>query len=450
MAERLLIVEDEATLSESLQRVLSKDGYEVDAVNSAETALRNIEAVSYDLLITDITLPGIDGIELLRRIREKFPDQIIIIMTAYASIETAVGALRGGAYDYVIKPIIHEEIKRIVRNALRERSLMAENVILRKQIEERYDFEKIVGESKEITSVIGEVKKIANSRSNVLLLGETGTGKELVARAIHFNSARQDKPFVPINCSAIPENLLESELFGYVKGAFTGATGSKRGLFEEANGGTVFLDEIGDLSQQLQAKLLRVMDDHEIRPIGGVQSKKVDIRFIAATNIDIVKAVREGLFREDLYYRINVVSITLPPLRGRKEDIDILARHFLEKYSHEIGKPVKFIDDKALKLLMDYAWPGNVRELKNIIERGVLITESNTLFPEHLPEGIKAASIFVSKALDDTLSIEAYTKEFISRHQAHYTEQKLAEMLGITRKALWEKRKRWGIRKKTT
>jgi len=450
MAERLLIVEDEATLSESLQRVLSKDGYEVDAVNSAETALRNIETIAYDLLITDITLPGIDGIELLRRIREKFPDQIIIIMTAYASIETAVGALRGGAYDYVIKPIIHEEIKRIVRNALRERSLMAENVILRKQIEERYDFEKIVGESKEITSLIGEVKKIANSRSNVLLLGETGTGKELVARAIHFNSARQDKPFVPINCSAIPENLLESELFGYVKGAFTGATGSKRGLFEEANGGTVFLDEIGDLSQLLQAKLLRVMDDHEIRPIGGVQSKKVDIRFIAATNIDIVKAVRESLFREDLYYRINVVSITLPPLRERKEDIDILARHFLEKYSHEIGKPVKFIDDKALKLLMDYAWPGNVRELKNIIERGVLITESNTLFPEHLPEGIKTAGIFGSKALDDTLSIEAYTKEFISRHQAHYTEQKLAEMLGITRKALWEKRKRWGIRKKKT
>jgi len=450
MAERLLIVEDESTLSESLQRVLSRDGYEVDAVSSAEDALRNIEAVSYDLLISDITLPGIDGIELLRRIRERFPDQIIIIMTAYASIETAVSALRGGAYDYVIKPIIHEEIKRIVRSALRERSLITENVLLRKQVEERYDFEKIVGRSKEISSVIVEVKKIANSRSNVLLLGETGTGKELVARAIHFNSARQDKPFVPINCSAIPETLLESELFGYVKGAFTGAAGLKRGLFEEANGGTVFLDEIGDLSQQLQAKLLRVMDDHEIRPLGGVQSKKIDIRFIAATNIDIAKAVRENLFREDLYYRINVVSITLPPLRERREDIEILARHFLEKYSHEIGKPVKFIDDQALKLLTDYAWPGNVRELQNIIERGVLITESNTLLPEHLPEGIKAAGTFVSRALEDTLSIEAYTKEFILRHQTDRTEQTLAEMLGITRKALWEKRKRWGIKKKIT
>ena len=450
MGERLLIVEDEETLSESLQRVLSKDGYEVDAVNSAEAALKKLEEAAYDLVITDITLPGVDGIELLRRVREKFSDQIVIIMTAYASIETAVGALRGGAYDYVIKPIIHEEIKRIVRNALRERSLMAENVILRKQIEERYDFEKIVGESKGITSVIEEVKKIANSRSNVLLLGETGTGKELVARAIHFNSARQDKPFVPINCSAIPENLLESELFGYVKGAFTGATGSKRGLFEEANGGTVFLDEIGDLSQQLQAKLLRVMDDHEIRPLGGVQSRKVDIRFIAATNIDIVTAVREGLFREDLYYRINVVSITLPPLRERKEDVIILAKHFLEKYSQEIGKPVKFIDDQVLRLLMDYSWPGNVRELQNIIERAVLITESNTLFPEHLPEGMRTSDTFVSRAFNDTLTIENYTKEFILRYQPHHTEQKLAAMLGITRKALWEKRKRWGIKKKTT
>lgn len=448
MGERLLIVEDEETLSESLQRVLSKDGYEVDAVNSAEAALKNLEEAAYDLIITDITLPGIDGIELLRRIREKFSDQIVIIMTAYASIETAVGALRGGAYDYVIKPIIHEEIKRIVRNALRERSLIAENVILRKQIEERYDFEKMVGESNEITSVIAEVKKIANSKSNVLLLGETGTGKELVARAIHFNSARQDKPFVPINCSAIPENLLESELFGYVKGAFTGAVGSKRGLFEEANGGTVFLDEIGDLSQQLQAKLLRVMDDHEIRPLGGVQSRKVDIRFIAATNIDIVKAVREGLFREDLYYRINVVSITLPPLRERKEDIVILAKHFLEKYSQEIGKQVKFIDDQALRLLMNYSWPGNVRELQNIIERAVLITESNTLFPEHLPEGMKAPDTFVSQAFENTLSIEEYTKQFILKYQARHTEQKLAEMLGITRKALWEKRKRWSLKKK--
>ncbi|HWR58158.1 MAG TPA: sigma 54-interacting transcriptional regulator, partial [Thermodesulfovibrionales bacterium] len=235
MNERLLIVEDEETLCESLKRVLLKDGYEVDTADSAESALKHVEESTYDLVITDIILPGIDGIELLRRIKMKSPEQIVIVITAYASIETAVGALRAGAYDYMIKPIIHEEIKRIVRNALRERSLLAENLILRKQIGERYDFEKIIGESKEISSLLAEVKKIANSKSNVLLLGETGTGKELIARALHYNSARQDKPFVPINCSAIPENLLESELFGYLKGAFTGAATSKRGLFEEAN-----------------------------------------------------------------------------------------------------------------------------------------------------------------------------------------------------------------------
>ncbi len=445
MNEKLLIVEDEETLCESLKRVLVREGYDVETANSAESVLSDVEEWVYDLIITDINLPGIDGIELLRRIRARFPEQIVIIITAYASIETAVGALRAGAYDYVIKPIIHEEIKRIVRNALCERSLKAENIILRKQIEERYDFGKIIGESARITSLIAEVKKIADSRSNVLLLGETGTGKELIARAIHYNSARQDKPFVPINCSAIPEALLESELFGYVRGAFTGATTSKRGLFEEANGGTVFLDEIGDLTQQLQAKLLRVIDDQEIRPLGGVQSKKIDIRFVAATNKDILKTVREGLFREDLYYRINVVTINLPPLRERREDIIILTRHFLEKLSHEIGKPIRFIDDGALRLLTDYNWPGNVRELKNIIERAVLVTDGDTIRAEHLPEVMKSTPSFLSEAFLNGLSIEDYTKQFILHNQKNYTEQRLADMLGITRKTLWEKRKKWNL-----
>jgi DNA-binding NtrC family response regulator len=447
MNERLLIVEDEVTLCESLKRVLMREGYQVEAVDSAETALTHIRETSYDLVITDIVLPGIDGIELLRRMKEGYPEQIVIVITAYASIETAVSALRAGAYDYVIKPIIHEEIKRIIKNAFRERTLRAENVILKKQLEERYDFEKIVGHSNEITSLITEVKKIADSRSNVLLLGETGTGKELFARAVHFNSSRRDRPFVPINCSAIPENLLESELFGYMKGAFTGAVGSKRGLFEEADGGTVFLDEIGDLNLPLQAKLLRVIDDHEIRPIGGVQSKKIDIRLITATNKDIAKAVKNDTFREDLYYRINVVTLKLPPLRDRKKDIIILAGHFLEKYSHEIGKNVKFIDDTALRHLMDYYWPGNVRELQNIIERAVLITDSNTIFPEHLPEGLRGTSSFAIESLENAFSIEEYTKEFILKYQHTYNEQKLSEMLGITRKALWEKRKRWGLSK---
>ncbi|MHB8880058.1 MAG: sigma-54-dependent transcriptional regulator [Thermodesulfovibrionales bacterium] len=447
MAECLLIVEDEETLRESLKRVFIAEGYETESAADGETALRLLEERSFDLLITDIILPGMNGIELLKKCREINPEQIVVAMTAYASLETAVEALRGGAYDYIIKPLIHDEIKRIVRNALRERSLRVENQLLKRQIEERYDFEHIVGQSRAITSLIDEVRKIADSRSNVLLLGETGTGKELFARAIHYNSSRRDKPFIPINCSAIPENLLESELFGYVKGAFTGAISSKRGLFEEADGGTVFLDEIGDLNQQLQSKLLRVIDDREIRPLGGVQSRKVDIRLVSATNRDIVRSVKESLFREDLYYRINVVALNLPSLRERKEDVVILANHFLKKFSREIGKDVRAIDDSALRILLEYGWPGNVRELQNIIERAVLITDSGFILPEHLPEVLKGSAPFVTATIGRALSIEDYTKEFILQYQTKYNEQQLAQMLGITRKSLWEKRKKWDLKR---
>lgn len=448
MAESLLIVEDEETLSESLKRVFQREGYDADACNDAESAIKNVAQKSYDLIITDIVLPGMTGIELLKKYKEQNPDQIVIIMTANASLETAIEALRAGAYDYVMKPIIHDEIKRTVRNALIQKALKTENLLLKRQIGDKYDFGRIVGRSSSLTSVINEVKKIADSKSNVLLLGETGTGKELFARAIHFNSLRRDKPFVPINCSAIPENLLESELFGYIRGAFTGAVTSKRGLFEEADGGTVFLDEIGDLTHPLQAKLLRVMDDYEIRPLGGVHSRKIDIRFICATNKDIAKSVREKSFREDLYYRVNVVTLTLPPLRERDEDIVLLARHFIERLSKEIGKNVKYIDEAALGLLVGYDWPGNVRELQNIIERAVLITEGSTIFPRHLPERFSSVDSFTAESLGEKLSIESYTKALIIRYQQNNTEKKLAEILGITRKALWEKRKRWGIPRK--
>jgi DNA-binding NtrC family response regulator len=372
-------------------------------------------------------------------------DQLVIVMTAYASIETAIGALRAGAYDYILKPIIHEEIKRIIRNALNVRSLRVENLILKKQIERLYDFENIIGESRAIKELIDQVKKISDSKTNILILGETGTGKELFTRAIHFNSSRRNKPFIPINCSAIPDNLLESELFGHVKGAFTGATQSQRGLFEEADSGTVFLDEIADLNPALQAKLLRVIDDHEIRPVGSTQSRKVDIRIIAATNKDLVKAVKEGLCREDLYYRLNVVTLNLPPLREHREDILLLAKHFLSIYAQEIGKPIRGFHETAVRLLTDYPWPGNVRELQNIVERAVLITDRDIIYPEHLPEGIKTTNPYILEALDKSLSIENYTKQFIERYQSSLTEQKLAEKLGITRKALWEKRKKWGL-----
>jgi DNA-binding NtrC family response regulator len=448
MAERLLIVEDESTLRESLQRVFIREGYEVDIAGSAEDALAGFEDGAYDLIVTDILLPGLSGIELLKEVKQRVADQLVIVMTAYASIETAIGALRAGAYDYILKPIIHEEIKRIIRNALNVRSLRIENLILKKQIERLYDFENIIGESPVIKELIDQVKKISDSKTNILILGETGTGKELFTRAIHFNSSRRNKPFIPINCSAIPDNLLESELFGHVKGAFTGATQSKRGLFEEADGGTVFLDEIADLNPALQAKLLRVIDDHEIRPVGSTQSRKVDIRIIAATNKDIVKAVKEGLCREDLYYRLNVVTLNLPPLREHPEDILLLAKHFLSIYAQEIGKPIRGFHERAVKLLQGYPWPGNVRELQNIIERAVLITDRDIIYPEHLPEGMKTTNPHILEALDKSLSIENYTKQFIERYQSSLTEQKLAEKLGITRKALWEKRKKWGLIRK--
>ncbi len=448
MAERLLIVEDETTLRDSLKRVFLRDGYETEATGTAEEALKILEEGAYDLILSDILLPGMNGIDFLKEVKKRFPSEIVIIMTAYASVETAIGALRAGAYDYIIKPIIHEELKRIIRNALSAKSLLAENVLLKRQIDLRYDFTKIIGQSGVIQTLIEEVKKIADSKSNILVLGETGTGKELFTRAIHFNSSRRNKPFVPINCSAIPDNLLESEFFGYHKGAFTGAHQSKRGLLEEADGGTVFLDEIADLSPSLQAKLLRVIDDHEIRPLGSTQGRKVDIRIIAATNKDIQKTVKEGLCREDLYYRLNVITLTLPPLRERKEDLLVLAKHFLNKYALEIGKPVKKIHDSAIRLLMDYSWPGNVRELQNIMERAVLITDREAIFPEHLPEGLKTSNSFLLKTLDQSLSIENYTKLFIEKYQSTASEQKLAEMLGITRKALWEKRKKWGMVKK--
>jgi DNA-binding NtrC family response regulator len=448
MPERLLIVDDEATLCESLRRVFEREGFEVLTAPDAEAALALFEEGAFDLILSDILLPAMDGIEFLQAVKKRAPEQIVIIMTAYASIETAVGALRAGAHDYILKPVIHDEIKRLVRLALNERALRAENILLKKQIEDRFDFEHIRGRSPAIQDLIEQVKKIADSRSNVLILGETGTGKELFTRAIHFNSSRRNRPFVPINCSAIPDNLLESELFGHVKGAFTGATQTKRGLLEEADGGTVFLDEIADLGFSLQAKLLRVIDDHEIRPLGSTQSRKVDLRLVAATNKDIRQAVKAGTLREDLYYRLSVVTLHLPALRERKEDIPLLAQQFVIKYAQELTKEAREITPSAVKLLADYDWPGNVRELQNVIERAVLLSEGKSILPEHLPDGIRKGETFILKALDESLSIENYTKEFIKRYESSMNEQRLADMLGITRKALWEKRKRWGLVKK--
>jgi transcriptional regulator with PAS, ATPase and Fis domain len=333
----------------------------------------------------------------------------------------------------------------VVRNALKQKNLQTENLLLKREIGKDCDFSSIVGGSRALQGIINEVRKIADTKSTVLLLGETGTGKELFARVIHHNSSRRNMPFVPINCSAIPETLLETELFGHVRGAFTGAIATKKGLLGEADGGTVFLDEIGDMSLSLQAKLLRVLEDQAIRPVGSTKAATVDIRLITATNKDLKAQVRSGLFREDLYYRINVISIQISPLRNRKEDIGLLVDHFIAKYSHEIGKQAQAVSSDALSLMINYPWPGNIRELQNVIERAILISDGTAIGVEHLPEGMSVDVPFQLHSFEKKLSIEDYTKAFIKGHQSEYNEKQLSEMLGITRKSLWEKRKKWGI-----
>jgi DNA-binding NtrC family response regulator len=447
MATKLLIVEDEETLRESLKRMFTKEGYTVSTADSVEKGLELIDKYIYDVIISDIILPGKDGIEMLTDVKEELPDQIFIVMTAYASLETAVKALRAGAYDYIMKPIMHEEIKQVVKNALVQKRLKTENVLLKREIGKTYDFSSIIGKSPVLHSVIEESKKIADTKSNVLILGETGTGKELFARVIHNNSARRDMPFIPINCSVIPENLLESELFGHIKGAFTGAIASKKGLFEEADGGTIFLDEIGDITPYFQIKLLRVLEDQMIRPVGSNKALKIDVRLIVATNKDLEICVREHTFREDLYYRVNTITLQLPSLRERKTDIAILARHFLGIYAAEFQKNVSDISEEAISLMTKSGWPGNVRELQNVIERAILIAETPTIKPANLPISMKAGNSFVRNSLDTHLSIEDYTKAFILEYQSEHNEQQIAAMLGITRKSLWEKRKKWGLEK---
>ncbi len=445
MSKSILIVEDEETLRESIRRIFTKDGYTVEAVESAEQGLALLEAGMYDVIVSDIILPGMDGIEMLTRVREQNPEQVFIVVTAYASLDTSVKALRAGAYDYIMKPIIHEEIKQVVRNALKQKTLQAENVRLKREIARTYDFSGVIGESGAMKAILAEVRKVTDTRSSVLLLGETGTGKELFARVVHHNSSRKDMPFVPINCSAIPENLLETELFGHVRGAFTGAIASKKGLLEEADGGTVFLDEIGDMSLPLQAKLLRVIEDQVIRPVGSTKGTKVDVRFVTATNQDLRAAVRSGTFREDLYYRINVISLQIPPLRERKDDVRSLVLYFLDRYAGEMGKPVKEVTPEALELMANYEWPGNVRELQNVVERAILIADGGMITPDCLPDGVRTGRSFQDEVFEEKLTIEEYTKAFIVRYQKQHNEQQLADLLGITRKSLWEKRKKWGI-----
>ncbi len=381
---RILVVDDEMIVCESCQRILEEEGYEVETALSGKEAFDKMKAHPFDIVITDLKMPGIGGMEILRAFRKDYPDSIIIMITGFSTVETAVEAMKLGAFDYIPKPFTPDEVSVVVKKAIEKKSLMLENVYLRQELQEKYGFHNIVGKSKKMQEIYRIIAKVAMTDSTVLIYGQSGTGKELIARAIHFNSPRREKQFVPVDCAALSENLLESELFGHVRGSFTGAVTTKPGLFEVADGGTVFLDEVGNISLSIQAKLLRVLQEREFTPVGGTRAKKVDIRLIAATNKDLEKMIKEEVFREDLYYRLNIVPLYLPTLKERQEDIPLLAVHFLKKYAEEMGKAIKGFTPEAMERLMRYSWPGNVRELENVIERTVVMIDDEMVRVEHL------------------------------------------------------------------
>lgn len=381
---RILVIDDEPIVCESCQRILEDEGLEVETALSGAEAFAKMRENPFDIVITDLKMPGIDGMEVLRTIKREYPDTIVIMITGFSTVETAVEAMKLGAFDYIPKPFTPDEVSVVVKKAIEQKNLLLENVYLRQELQEKYGFQNIIGKSKKMQEIYRIIVKVAPTDSTVLIHGQSGTGKELIARAIHFNSPRRDKQFVTVDCAVLAENLLESELFGHIRGSFTGAVTTKPGLFEVADGGTVFLDEIGNISLTIQAKLLRVLQEREFTPVGGTKSKKVDIRLIAATNKDLEKMIQEGTFREDLYYRLNIVPIYLPPLKERQEDIPALAVHFLKKYSEEMGKSIKGFTPEAMEKLMRYPWPGNVRELENVIERTVVMMEDEMVRVEHL------------------------------------------------------------------
>ena len=389
--EQILVVDDEEDLRKAIVDVLTLDGFEVDQAGSAEEAADKLSQTAYDVLITDHNLPGKTGVELLEESMVRYPEIIGIVITGYGTIETAVSAIKKGAYNYLTKPFKLVELPIMVRKGLKERHLRFENQYLRKQLDERYGFNNIIGTGRAMKRIFELVETIAGLTSTVLIQGETGTGKELIAKAIHFNSPRKDQKMVSINCGAIPENLLESELFGHVKGAFTGAVQTRIGRFEQANGGTIFLDEIGNMPVALQVKLLRVLQEREFERVGGNSTVKVDVRIVAATSSNLEQMVKDGTFREDLYYRLNVIPIDLPPLSERREDIPLLVQRFIEHFCETHKLDLKTISPQVLKALMAYDWPGNVRQLENIVERMVALTANRpALLPADLPAEIQS------------------------------------------------------------
>jgi DNA-binding NtrC family response regulator len=444
---RILLVDDEPDMLENCSRILSRQGHTCMTAANGREALAILERERPDLLVTDLKMPEMDGMALLRHAHELDPTLPVIMLTAFATIESAVAAVKEGAFDYLPKDFSVDQLRVAVERALRHRGLQVENRNLRQQLQQTLGLENIVGRSPAMTQVFELVKKAARSEANILVLGESGTGKELIAKAIHQHSPRRDRPFVALDCGTLPETLLESELFGHVRGAFTGAISNKKGLFEEADGGTLLLDEIADTTPAFQSKLLRALQENEIRPVGNNHLIKINVRVIASTNRDLKKDVERGTFREDLYYRLAVVPIMVPPLNRRRDDIPLLVEHFLKKYCDQNGLEAKYISPNSLRLLMNYSWPGNVRELENVIERAVLMSSGSVVNPEvysveteerENPLPLHQATREVTENVERQKIMEAL-------HKAEGNRSRAARLLGISRATLYEKLKTYNL-----
>lgn len=437
---RVLVVDDERSMQEFLEILLRKEGYEVATAGDVASALVALESDDFDLVISDIQMPDRSGLDLLRAIRQAQPEVIVLMITAFATTETAIAAMKEGAYDYITKPFKVDEIKLVVHKALEKKLLASENARLRHELRNERQQRPLVGNSARMHQLYEMIGRVAATKTNVLIVGESGTGKELVARAIHAESDRAEKPFIALNCAAIPENLLESELFGHVKGAFTGAVGNKSGLFELADLGTLFLDEVGELTPPLQVKLLRAIQEKTIRRVGGTSDRRVDVRILAATNRRLEDEVVAGRFREDLYYRLNVIQLQLPALRERMDDLPLLVHHFVDKYSRELGKDVRGVSEEAMQRLRAYAYPGNVRELENVIERAVALSRSEWIESEALPPTLLDGSVERAQSplpqgsvdLDDLVADYERGLLLEALRRAGGVKKRAAQLLGIS------------------
>ncbi len=446
---KILIADDEEIMRSSLSDWLKEDGYDAVAVEDGFKAIEQVKAEDWDLVLVDLKMPGIDGIEVLKQINRIKPNLPVVIITAYATVDTAVTAMKEGAADYVVKPFNPEEISMVINKIVEHQRLVKENIRLRQELSRRFRFQDLIGRSPKMLKVFEMIKTIAPTKSTVLIRGESGTGKELVARAIHELSSRRKGPFIAAACGAMTETLLEAELFGYEKGAFTGAASLHKGRLEMADRGTIFLDEIGDISAKTQIDLLRFIQEREFRRLGGRELIKVDVRIIAATNKNLEEMIKKGEFRDDLYYRLNVISIELPPLRERKEDIPLLVEHFLEKYRLESGKNIERVSDDVMKILINYDWPGNVRQLENSIEHGIVVAKGNEITIEDLPQQILERFHREDTAVDVHKDLSTLEREHIINvlNANDWNIKRSAEILGINRITLYNKIKKYNIQK---